>query len=276
MSDPTLEKTLLWKNRIQTEVGKAARSVLDKLVAIDPAGFKKMTHAERTEVHDLIAREIADTMLRLGTFITAGAQDSIQATLSKTTITGADKVKSELIPVLTPQLLTLLAANAGKTVVVSFTNAEAYNAARESLKVAIHREQTDWVNGQREDEARAEEQSQSVIVGTTIRGSNTAYIDQMRNVGRSDAAKDESAAQADEANDKQADAREAQADATIQVSAHAEGELIDPPTDESGDHHGEQNEERSEAQPDSAGPGPSRGFRRRSGAAAADTVRELR
>lgn len=149
------DKTQVWAHRINKEAGRTAKAVLDLLVAIDPAGFKAMTKIQREQVHERIAREIVETMFRLGSFVCAGAQDSIEATLISATIKGADDIKLTIEPK-EGSNIHLIADNASKQVVVAFINKLAYDQARDALVKDIHREQTDWVAQDAEDRLEAQ------------------------------------------------------------------------------------------------------------------------
>lgn len=151
------DKEIAWQGRIQEKVGQATKAVVDRLVSMPKSGFGQLSPTERRDAHETIAKEIADVMYRLGTFVVAGAQDFQVCSLEQVTIKGADKLKLALVPIASeggPINLEQLAANSGKQVVVAFINGVAYSQAREALSKAIHREQTDWVSRQ-EDEPDA-------------------------------------------------------------------------------------------------------------------------
>ncbi len=157
MSAPN-DKVIAWQGRIQEKVGQATKAIVDRLVSMPKSGFSQLSPSERRDAHETIAKEIADVMYRLGTFVTAGAQDFQVCHLEGVNIGKGGKVACKLIPVASeggPINLELLAANADKQVVLAYINGVAYQQAREALTKAIHREQTDWVN-RREDEAAEE------------------------------------------------------------------------------------------------------------------------
>jgi hypothetical protein len=167
------DKVEVWAHRIHQEAGKTAKAVLDLLVSIDPAGFKNMTKIQREQVHERIAREVVETMGRLGTFVAAGAQDAIEATLVAVNIKGADDIKLTLEPKAGSNVH-LVADNASKQVVVAFINQLAYETARDALVKQIHRDQTDWVATAEEErlsaEAKAEVSVTAQATGETNEG----------------------------------------------------------------------------------------------------------
>jgi hypothetical protein len=150
MSD---DKVKVWALRIQEEGGKVAKDILDKLVALDKTGFANLTPVQRRDVHERIARAVTGAMYRLGTFVVAGAQDTIPCKLESAAVKGPGEVKLTLIPAESANLHTIV-DNAGKDVVIACVNALAYSQARESLVSAVTREQTDWVQREEETDTR--------------------------------------------------------------------------------------------------------------------------
>lgn len=167
------EKTEIWAHRINKEAGRTAKAVLDLLVSIDPAGFKAMTKIQREQVHERIAREVVETMGRLGTFVCAGAQDSIEATLVGVTIKSADDIKLTLEPKAGSNVH-LVADNASKQVVLAFINLPAYLLAREALVKQIHRDQTDWVAAAEDEHLTAEANAEVSVTAQATGDSNEA------------------------------------------------------------------------------------------------------
>lgn len=141
------DKTIAWQGRIQERAAHATKVILDRLATMPKSGMASLSPTERRDIGETIAKSIVDTMATLGTFVTAGAQDFQVCDLEGLTITKG-KIAMKLIPQATESggvNLGLLAANAGKQVVVAMINGLAYSQAREALSKAIHREQTDWV-----------------------------------------------------------------------------------------------------------------------------------
>lgn len=175
MSTPT-DKEIAWQGRIQERAAAASKAILDRLERYPKSGFASLAPADRRDIAEHVAKQVIDTMLNLGTFVTAGAQDYQVATLEQVTIKGSDKVKLQLVPAIAdgkPINLDLLAQNSGKQVVVAFINGIAYDGAREALSKAIHREQTDWIN--REQDRLADEAEQQPA-GGVIEATATATV----------------------------------------------------------------------------------------------------
>lgn len=175
MSTPT-DKEIAWQGRIQERAAQVAKAILDRLERYPKSGFANLVPADRRDIAEVVAKQVIDTMLSLGTFVTAGAQDFQVATLEQVTIKGSDKVKLALVPAIADGKainLDLLAQNSGKQVVVAFINGVAYENAREALSKAIHREQTDWINREQDREAEEAEQQPA---GEVIEGTATAVV----------------------------------------------------------------------------------------------------
>jgi hypothetical protein len=196
---------------------QVAKAIMDRLDRYPKSGFSNLIPADRRDIAELVAKEVIDTMLTLGTYVTAGAQDYQVATLEQVTIKGSDKVKLALVPAITdgkPINLDLLAQNSGKQVVVAFINGVAYQTAREALSKAITRQQTDWINREQDREAVEAEQP----AGEVIEGTATAVV--------------------------------------ANITAHATGDLIaDQPGEEHGEDEGSAAGAQSEAAGDESGAG---------------------
>lgn len=149
--------TVVWADQIEVRAGRIAKAIIDRLGGILR---KQLDEHDRKNLHAAIADEVINAMYRLGTFVCAGAQDSMGVHIEKFACNGQESkdTKITLIPVPgdTVNFLQLLAANAGKNAVLAFVNEIAYEQARDSLTKEIHREQTDWVH-QAEKEHKAEQ-----------------------------------------------------------------------------------------------------------------------
>jgi hypothetical protein len=181
VSTPT-DKEIAWQGRIQERAARATAAIMTRLERYPKSGLASLAPADRRDVAETVAKEVIDTILTMGTFVAAGAQDFQIAGLTKVTITGADKVKLELVPAIADGKavnLDLLAQNSGKQVVIAFINGVAYEGAREALSKAIHREQTDWINRERDREAvEAEQQPAGGYPegGNIVEGTATATV----------------------------------------------------------------------------------------------------
>lgn len=138
----TNDRGIVWKDRIKQQAERVAGKVIEKL-GVTGAG-QKLSPLDKTTIGAGVVEAVIDCMLQLGSFVSAGAQDSIGAKLEQVTI--GSKVSLKLIPVEQGNLLELLAANAGKQVTIAFVNQESYSIARDELVKAIHRDQMDWLD----------------------------------------------------------------------------------------------------------------------------------
>lgn len=136
----TDDRGIVWGARIQAEAQRLAARLIEKL----PGDRSKLSPLDKTQFGTAVVEAVTQCMLRLGTFVTAGAQDHIGATIDQVTI--GSKISIKVIPVDQGNLLELLAANARKSVTIAFVNHESYEIARESLVKAIHRDQMDWLD----------------------------------------------------------------------------------------------------------------------------------
>lgn len=241
VSTPT-DKEIAWQGRIQERAARATAAIMDRLERYPKSGLASMAPADRRDIADLVAREVIDTMMHLGSYVTAGAQDFQVATLEQVTIKGTDKVKLAMVPVAAdnkPINLDLLAQNSGKQVVIAFINGVAYHNAREALVVAIHRQQTDWINRDLADQELPSE-TPPADAGGVVEGSATATV--------------------------------------ANITAHAEGDLIaDQPGEDSGDTSAKEASEQGAAgkgQPDGDGSGGDHSGARADAGASAENAGE--
>lgn len=162
------DKTIAWQGRIQERAAHATKVILDRLATMPKSGLASLSPTERRDIGETIAKSIVDTMASLGTFMTAGAQD-FQVCLLEGVNISKGKVALKLIPESVESCginLNLLAANAGKQVVVAMINGLAYSQAREALSKAITREQTDWVQRSHDSDLGDAEQEQPIGDGS--------------------------------------------------------------------------------------------------------------
>jgi hypothetical protein len=138
-------KQVQWAKELDVRAGHVAKTVLDKF---EHLAREQLKPEQRKELHASIAETILQAMYKLGTFVCAGAHESIAVTIESIAIKGQDPkdTKIMLVPGLSPNFLNLLAANAKKDAVLAFVNQTAYSQAREELVRDIHRDQTDWVH----------------------------------------------------------------------------------------------------------------------------------
>lgn len=138
------DKGILWAEQIEERAGHAAKSILDTLEGKMKTQLKGF---DRRDLHAAIAEQVTQAMFKLGTFVCAGASESIGVHIEKFTCSGQEPgdVTITLKPLPGVNFLQLLAANVKKSAVLAFVNQEAYGQARAELVREIHREQTDWV-----------------------------------------------------------------------------------------------------------------------------------
>jgi len=136
---------IVWADQIEVRAGAVAKKVLDRLESMLR---KQIDGHDRKNLHAAIAEEVVSAMYRLGTFVCAGAAESMGVHIKNFACAGqsADDTKITLTPLPSDNFLQLLAANAGKNAVLAFVNETAYTQARDELVKEIHREQTDWVH----------------------------------------------------------------------------------------------------------------------------------
>jgi hypothetical protein len=198
------DKEIAWQGRIQDRAAAATKAIWDRVASMPKSGFASLTPAERRDIQETIAKQIVDTMKSLGDTVVAGAQDFQVATLEGVSISKG-KVKMALIPAADSKInLELLAANAGKQVVVAFINGVAYEQARDALSKVIHREQTDWINRDPPQDADENALPENTIHvdGNVIEGTATAVVANISARAEGDLIADQPPGETDEASEE--------------------------------------------------------------------------
>lgn len=155
-------KEIIWKDEIKKRAEQATKRISDKLSA-RLGGYRDLDPGARRDVEQELVETTIHTMLMLGSCLIAGANESIESTLAKY---GGDQkgLTITLKGGATPEQLAVIAANSGRSVMLSFVNKLAFEQARDELIKAVHRSQMDWIGEKTEDaEERGETRAEYLL-----------------------------------------------------------------------------------------------------------------